>query len=156
MTVYNDCDVTTGVNWRNGVIFRACAGWYKGNVANKSHGLSIRVTRVNCLYFGSLCLRFELRSQVYCCHWFEVNKYWGLQNAIAIAIAKIERKSPGNSENLKKLIEWLHRMWLVLHSSFFYKHSWFCLSLAMLNFSAIWASKNAQLMLKFLSIKYDF
>ena len=36
----------TGVNWSNGVIFRSCTGWYKGNVANKSHGLSIRVTRV--------------------------------------------------------------------------------------------------------------
>ena len=31
-----------GVNSSNGVIFRAC----KGNAANKSHGLSIRVTRV--------------------------------------------------------------------------------------------------------------
>ena len=92
----------TGVNWSNGVIFRSCTGWYKGNVANKSHGLSIWVTRVNCLYFGSLCLRFELRSQVYCCHWFEVNKYWGLQNAFAIAIAKFDWKSPGNSKNLKK------------------------------------------------------
>jgi len=36
----------------------------------------------------------------------------------------------------------------VLHSSFFYKHHRFCLSLAMLNFSAIWASKNAYPMLK--------
>ena len=36
----------TGVNWRNGVIFSSCTGWYKGNVVNKSHGLSIRVTRV--------------------------------------------------------------------------------------------------------------
>ena len=36
-----------GVNWSNDVIFRACTGWNKGNVAYKSHGLSIRVTRVN-------------------------------------------------------------------------------------------------------------
>ena len=35
-----------GVNCSNGVIFRSCTGWYKGNVVNKSHGLSIRVTRV--------------------------------------------------------------------------------------------------------------
>ena len=35
-----------------------------------------------------------------------------------------------------------------IHSSFFYKHHRFCLSLAMLNFLAIWASKNAYPMLK--------
>ena len=33
----------------NGVIFRACTGWNKGNVANKSHGSTIRVTRVQML-----------------------------------------------------------------------------------------------------------
>ena len=33
----------------NGVIFRACTGWNKGNVANKSHGSTIRVTRVHML-----------------------------------------------------------------------------------------------------------
>ena len=44
----------TGVDCNTGVIFRSCTGWYKGNVANKSHGLSIRVTRVPVL---AICTR---------------------------------------------------------------------------------------------------
>ena len=39
----------TGVKKGNGVLLRKCTGCYKGNVANKSHGLSIQVTIVRLL-----------------------------------------------------------------------------------------------------------
>ena len=42
------------VNCSNVVTFRACTGWNEGKVANKSHWLSIRVTRVVAYRVGAM------------------------------------------------------------------------------------------------------